>query len=725
MFNKLKKSISLHILSTMIIITIVSVAVVIELGIVIRMMSYHQNNLITRTVPLIDRKSDLSALLQKLNGLVTSTPTQVYLKNVKYNKEQALKVIQKIAPIIDNIILIMPRHNEDIIKLKKNFGDISTSALKIFAYSDDFMQSKALEELQNVFNKAFHESLDSLQNVTTFIYLYVEEQQDKTNVYTFWSMISAGVGLILVIGIALFSYRNLNQSLFSPLRALVQSVLALARGEKNTSIHTADYIGEMGELSDALSKLYEKANDALQSEIALNSINACFFIVDAHGKILRKNMAMKRFIETNAELFNAHIQLKEKNNNNTFLSIDTVDDLFVGHDLSMLWTSDSTTKIIQLHEVYIELHSFPIFNDDQELTGLVIECREFTQEIAVQSEIKEMIDSTLSGSFKFRINLTDKTGFFLELSNLLNSLVTQLGSIFQEIQKGLSKLERRELSYRISKEYQGEFARIRDMVNKMADSLGETIGKVQGGIGQVALASQETSSAIAQISSGSEKQLTSLKQILITIQETSHAITEVSESAGKASNFVSKSVENTNKGQNKLQALIYVVDKIAQNSEKIGNITKVVEAIANKTNLLALNASIEAARAGEMGRGFSVVADEVGKLANNASASTQEISGLIIEATEHSKNAVLSVYDAVNEFSIIADQVRESDLMLQRIFSSIEEQSASLAEINQRIRNLEEIATNNAAASEQMTATIIDLAQIAQASQRELDTFRL
>lgn len=279
------------------------------------------------------------------------------------------------------------------------------------------------------------------------------------------------------------------------------------------------------------------------------------------------------------------------------------------------------------------------------------------------------------------------------------------------------------LMRRVSADARGELDALKQNINQSLDALRGAMTAIHQNARQVAAASSEASNAIGQISDGARHQTDAIGQVSSAVRQTVTSVAEVSSNTELASQKSRQSFALVRASMEKMEEMVKVVNNIAANSEKINKITDVIEKIANKTNLLSLNAAIEAARAGEHGKGFAVVADEVGKLALNSAESSQEIALLVKQAVLEANSAVRAVMEVNQDMSGIEEETRLTDQMLQRIAAALEQQSVAVEQINANLNNLDQIAHSNALASEEIAATIVELSKIADATRREVQRF--
>ncbi|MBY0431155.1 MAG: methyl-accepting chemotaxis protein [Rhodospirillales bacterium] len=270
-----------------------------------------------------------------------------------------------------------------------------------------------------------------------------------------------------------------------------------------------------------------------------------------------------------------------------------------------------------------------------------------------------------------------------------------------------------------------EVAPLASGLNSLIESLHRALSVITVNTRQVAGAAGEASLAISQISEGAQHQFQAYQQIAATIGQTSQAVNEVASSASSVSSAVQDAAGLVAAGKTEMQDVVTVVRDFSESSKRIHQIAEMISRIAAQTNMLSLNAAIEAARAGEHGKGFAVVAEEVRKLADHTAGSVGEISTLVAEATAQAERGVALV-DAVNgRMELIASKVRESDSMMHRIASAMTEQSASFEQIYENVANLGKIGGSNAAAAEEITATMVELARLADQTRNEVDQFKL
>jgi methyl-accepting chemotaxis protein len=343
---------------------------------------------------------------------------------------------------------------------------------------------------------------------------------------------------------------------------------------------------------------------------------------------------------------------------------------------------------------------------------------------ATIATMNSVMEALQAGNFAYAIEVNAQGEYGKALTNAqraMSSLKIMLGDIGQVMRH----VANGDLSHRVDADGSGELSVLRDNINASLDSLVKSMREINMNTQQLAAASKETAEAISQIADGSQNQTMAINQLSVAVRQSSQAITDVSKNTELASDKSRESVVRVQSGVEKMATMVEVVTAIASNSEKISKITEVIEKIANKTNLLSLNAAIEAARAGEHGKGFAVVADEVGKLAVSSAASSQEIAQLVQAAAIETAKAVSAVNEVSNDMVQVGEMSQMTDSLLQRISASLEEQASAIEEINTNLSGLDRIANSNAAASEEMTATVMSLSQSADDTRREVARFNL
>jgi methyl-accepting chemotaxis protein len=202
-------------------------------------------------------------------------------------------------------------------------------------------------------------------------------------------------------------------------------------------------------------------------------------------------------------------------------------------------------------------------------------------------------------------------------------------------------------------------------------------------------ASQNLSNSSVGAAASLEETVASLSLIMETVKVNEERLQSASQLSAKAG-------EAASHGEHEVMALVQAMSEISDSSQKISEITAVIDDIAFQTNLLALNAAVEAARAGEQGKGFAVVAEAVRSLAQRSAVAAKDISSLIKETRERVDRGADVAGKSGDALKNIVDVVQKVTLLNGEISESNKEQSSGISQINQAMTQLDNATQKNA-----------------------------
>ncbi|TDP40710.1 methyl-accepting chemotaxis sensory transducer with Cache sensor [Idiomarina aquatica] len=304
-----------------------------------------------------------------------------------------------------------------------------------------------------------------------------------------------------------------------------------------------------------------------------------------------------------------------------------------------------------------------------------------------------------------------------------------------------------DLTRRLSAEGSDELSRLATSFNEFVSKIQQLVRSVQNSAREEEVAAERLSSLSNQSSAQSDELRAQTESVATAINELSSSAGEVADHARKAAESANTADEESGRSAVIVREAVNNIDALTQElrkagdqarllqdgSDKIGNILGVIVAIAEQTNLLALNAAIEAARAGEAGRGFAVVADEVRTLATRTQQSTDEISsivdsiqGAIKDVTQiiagvedRSKTTNDGALKAEQAISQIQESVANISSMNVQIASATDEQSRVTRDLSENVTGISDLSNENqnanqqvAQVSQQLTKNSVDLGQL-------------
>jgi len=309
-----------------------------------------------------------------------------------------------------------------------------------------------------------------------------------------------------------------------------------------------------------------------------------------------------------------------------------------------------------------------------------------------------------------------------------------------------------DLTRRLTYDKRDELGQLAGWFNRFLDKLQPVIAEVKRSV-QDARGTADQSAAIAtQTSAGMEQQYRQVDQVATASHEMSATAQDVARSAAQAAQAARAADQATRQGLTvidrttssighlaaDMSAAMVQVEGLAANSEKIGSVLEVIRAIAEQTNLLALNAAIEAARAGEAGRGFAVVADEVRNLARRTQESVEETRQVIEQLQSGTQEVVTSMGNSHRQAQGSVEQVGQAVTALQQIgeavtvisdmnlqiASAAEEQSAVAEEINSNVATIRDVTESLSGQANESARVSQSLNSLANQQQGLMDQFR-
>lgn len=394
------------------------------------------------------------------------------------------------------------------------------------------------------------------------------------------------------------------------------------------------------------------------------------------------------------------------------------------NELQPLAIDEMKNKIARYHDDFNKLTAKEITLGLNETSGLLGELRSTIHKTEESFDsLTEFVNTEIAQTTK---NVyTTLSVIIVLIFILLSALMTMISrAIYRPVQSITEKIHLiagdLDLTQLVNHISQDEVGILSKSFDALIASLRDTVNQVKDGSIQVAQASEEMSCITKEVGDASEQQQQEIEQAVTAINEMTATIQSIAENANTAASAVNDVTAEIGRGKavtddarNEIERLntevegaTHAIEALQRNSESIGDILATISAIAEQTNLLALNAAIEAARAGEQGRGFAVVADEVRTLASRTQESTESIrenisqfqkgTAEVVETVTRSRDRAQTGIAKVSESSEILDSIYANisnigDMNTQ-VATAAKEQGFASEEINRNVVRINELA---------------------------------
>lgn len=339
-------------------------------------------------------------------------------------------------------------------------------------------------------------------------------------------------------------------------------------------------------------------------------------------------------------------------------------------------------------------------------------------------DASNVLNKLSNGDLNARVS-GEYVGDYAQMKDALNKMGETIQSYIGETGEVLGKLSEKNFNTGIDREYVGDFKELKDALNNIVKQFNLMLEEIYTSADQVETATVQVSQSSQELSQGSVDQSSAVQQISASITQVAEQITTNASHSREANDISNRAKADAENGNDQMHQLLDAMESIKDSSKSISSIIKVIDDIAFQTNILALNAAVEAARAGEHGKGFAVVAEEVRNLAARSASAAKETTDLINNSNSKVDDGNSIAKNTAEALEKIVVGITEAGRLVESIADASNEQASAIAHINEGIDQVSQVTQTNSSTSEESAAASEEMAAQALALKNMIDEFEL